>query len=134
MIRLEVAALYAAANLFILFALAFRVMLARRSKKVRLGDGGDADMVRRIRAHANAAENIPGALVGILILALLEPAAPAWLLHAAGVSLTVGRLAHGVGLSVSDLNVGRLLGMTLTWVSYLLIIGGLVFAATQQAI
>lgn len=134
MLRLEVAALYAGINILILLVLAFVVVSGRRTHKIRLGDGGNEDFNRAIRAHANAAEYIPAGLVGVLLLALLEPAAPLWLLHASGISLTAGRILHGVGLHTGILNIGRILGVLLTWLSYLLIGGGLIYAALAQQV
>lgn len=132
MLRLEVAALYAGVNILILLALAVLVMLGRRKHKIVLGDGANEVFTRAVRAHANAAEYIPAALVGIVLLALFDPATPLWLLHAAGISLTLGRLLHGFGLHAGALNFGRMAGMTLTWFSYLLIGVGLIWAGLAQ--
>ena len=132
MLRLEIAALYAGVNILILLVLAVLVVAGRRKHKITLGDGANEDFTRAQRAHANAAEYIPAGLVGILILALMDPASPLWLVHAAGISLTVGRIAHGVGLHTGVLNFGRMFGMVLTWTSYLLIGGGLVWAGLAQ--
>jgi len=129
---LETAALYAGVNIFILLALGVLVMLGRRKHKIVLGDAGNEAFTRAVRAHANAAEYIPAALVGITLLALFDPATPAWLLHAAGLSLTSGRVLHGFGLHTGALNAGRMLGMTLTWLSYVLIGGGLIYAGFSQ--
>lgn len=132
MVRLEIAALYVGANILILLGLAFVVLKARQSRKIILGDGGDEGTMRAIRAHANAAEYIPAALVGLVLLALLDPAAPLWLLHAGGLTLTAGRLLHGIGLNAGPLNLGRMAGMLLTIAAYLLIGGGLIFAGLAQ--
>jgi hypothetical protein len=132
MLRLEIAALYAGANILLLLVLALVVVMGRRRHKIRLGDGGNEDFARAQRAHANAAEYIPAGLVGLLMLALLEPAAPLWVLHAAGGTLTAGRLLHGIGLNAGMLNLGRSLGVLLTWVSYALIGGGLLYAGLTQ--
>jgi uncharacterized membrane protein YecN with MAPEG domain len=132
MLRLEIAALYAGVNILLLLVLALVVVLGRRRHKIRLGDGGNEDFARAQRAHANAAEYIPAGLVGLLMLALLEPAAPLWLLHAAGATLTIGRLLHGVGLNAGMLNLGRSMGVLLTWIAYLLIGGGLIYAGLSQ--
>lgn len=132
MVRLEIAAIYAGVNILIMLVLAVLVVMGRRRHKIRLGDAGNEDFARAVRAHGNAAEYIPAALVGLLLLALLEPAAPLWLLHGAGLSLTAGRLLHGVGLHAGVLNAGRMLGMVLTWISYLLIGVGLIFAGLGQ--
>lgn len=132
MLRLEVAALYVGVNILILLVLAVIVVMGRRRHKIVLGDGANEDFSRAVRAHANAAEYIPAGLIGLVLLALLDPAVPLWLVHAAGLSLTAGRIFHGVGLSTGMINIGRMLGMALTWLSYLLIGGGLMFAGLAQ--
>lgn len=132
MLRLEVAALYSGVNILILLVLAVLVMLGRRKHKIVLGDAGNEDFTRAVRAHANAAEYIPAAIAGLALLALFDPATPVWLLHAAGISLTAGRILHGAGLHAGKLNFGRLFGMVLTWTSYLLIGGGLIWAGLSQ--
>lgn len=132
MLRLEIAALYAGVNILILLVLAVLVMMGRRKHKIVLGDAGNLDFGRAVRAHANAAEYIPAALVGLALLALFDPATPTWLLHAAGISLTLGRILHGFGLHAGALNSGRVIGMTLTLISYLLIGGGLIWAGLSQ--
>jgi uncharacterized membrane protein YecN with MAPEG domain len=132
MARLELAAIYAGVNILILLVLAVLVVAGRRKHKIRLGDGGNEDFSRAVRAHANAAEYIPAGIVGLLFVALMEPAAPGWLLHAAGISLTAGRILHGIGLHTGVLNAGRMLGMVLTWTSFLLLGGGLILAGLSQ--
>lgn len=132
MLRLEIAALYAGVNILILLVLGVMVALGRRRHKIVLGEGENRDFARAVRAHANAAEYIPAGIVGILMLALLEPAAPLWLLHASGISLTIGRILHGAGLHAGALNVGRVLGITLSWLAFLLIGGGLIYAGLTQ--
>jgi uncharacterized membrane protein YecN with MAPEG domain len=132
MLRLEIAALYAGVNILILLVLAVLVVAGRRKHKIRLGDAGNEDFARAVRAHGNAAEYIPAGLVGILMLALLEPAAPLWLLHVSGISLTAGRILHGFGLHTGVLNAGRMLGMVLTWIAFALMGVGLIQAGLAQ--
>ena len=132
MLRLEVAAIYAGVNILLLLVLSVLVVSGRRRHKIRLGDAGNEDFNRAIRAHGNAAEYIPAGLIGILMLALMEPAAPLWLLHASGISLTLGRILHGIGLHTGVLNAGRMGGMALTWLAYALIGGGLLYAGLSQ--
>lgn len=132
MLRLEVAALYAGVNILILLVLAVLVVAGRRKHKITLGHGDNEAFTRAVRAHANAAEYIPAGLVGIVLLALFDPATPIWLLHAAGISLTLGRILHGWGLHTGTLNFGRMFGMVLTWTSYALIGGGLIWAGLAQ--
>lgn len=132
MLRLEIAAIYVGVNILILLVLAVLVAGGRRRHKIRLGDGENPDFQRTVRAHGNAAEYVPAGLVGIVLVALMEPATPLWLLHAAGISLTAGRILHGLGLHTGALNIGRVLGITLTWLSYLLLGGGLLYAGISQ--
>jgi uncharacterized membrane protein YecN with MAPEG domain len=132
MLRLEVAAIYVGVNILILLVLSYLVMAGRRKHKIVLGTGENRDFERAVRAHGNASEYTPAALVGIVVAALMEPAAPLWLLHGAGISLTAGRILHGIGLHTGLLNIGRMLGMVLTWVCYLLLGAGLVYAGLAQ--
>ena len=132
MLRLEVAAIYVGINLLILLALAVLVVRGRRTHKIVLGTGENRDFERAVRAHANAAEYIPAGLIGLVLVALMEPAAPLWLLHAAGLALTIGRILHGIGLHTGVLNAGRMLGMVLTWIAYLLLGVGLILAGLAQ--
>lgn len=132
MLRLEVVALYAAVNILVLLVLAVLVMMGRRKHKIVLGDGSNEDFARAVRAHANASEYIPVGLIGLVLLALLDPAAPLWTLHAAGISLTLGRILHGVGLHTGALNAGRMLGMVLTWLALIIIVIGLLYAGLSQ--
>jgi uncharacterized membrane protein YecN with MAPEG domain len=132
MVRLEIAAIYAGVNILLLLLLSYLVVRARQTHKIALGDGGHDLTIRAIRAHGNAAEYIPVGLVGIALLALLDPAAPIWLLHASGVSLTSGRIIHAIGLHTGVLNAGRIFGMVLTWLALLLIGGGLLYAGLAQ--
>jgi uncharacterized protein len=134
MLRLEIVALYAGVNILVLLVLAYLVTAGRQKHKISLGDGGNADFIRAQRAHANAAEYIPAGLIGLLILALLEPATPLWLLHAAGLCLTLGRVLHGFGLHTGVLNTSRRLGTALTWLAYLLIAGGLIYGGFSQGL
>ena len=128
MVRLEMAALYAGINILILLVLAAMATAARRRHKISLGHGGNEAVERIVRAHGNAAEYIPAGIAGLTLMALLDPAAPLWLLHAAGVTLTGGRIIHAVGLHTGVLNLGRRIGTGLTWLSFLLLGAGLIYA------
>lgn len=111
---LPVTALYAALLAPVLIVLAVRVIAFRRAERVSLGDGGNTVLLRRVRAHANFIEYAPYTL---LLLGLLETlrAAPAYL-HAIGIALLAGRIAHAIALSspggIMLLRVG---GMALTF-------------------
>ncbi|MEJ0060640.1 MAG: MAPEG family protein [Terricaulis sp.] len=134
MVRLEIAAIYVGVNILLLLVLAYLVVRRRQTHKIALGDGGHDATARAIRAHGNASEYIPAGLVGIVLLALLDPAAPAWLLHASGISLTSGRIIHAIGLHTGTLNAGRIFGMALTMIAYALIGGGLLYAGFAQSL
>lgn len=95
-------------------ALAWNVVRARVSENVIFGDAGNAIMVQRIRVHGNFVEYVPLALVLLLVLELSGSAA--WLLHALGGGLFVGRLLHAFGLGRSTgTSPGRFVGILLTW-------------------
>lgn len=111
---MHVTGLYAALGALLVLVLAARVVLMRRRRHVGLGTGGDEMLARRVRAHGNAVEYLPLAL---LLLMLLE-----WnqtvplLLHLLGIALLVFRVFHAVGLSTSaGTSVGRLVGTAGTW-------------------
>lgn len=108
-----VTAFYAALIGLLCVVLSLRVSLQRRSKRVSLGDGGDAELGRIARAFGNFAEY--AALV-LILLALLEICGGARVLvHALGICFIVGRLAHAFGLSGSTgANPGRAAGAILT--------------------
>jgi uncharacterized membrane protein YecN with MAPEG domain len=104
--------LYAALAAAMMIVLSLRVIGARRSRRVAIGDGADEEVARRIRAHGNFAEYAPLALLLILLLEL--GGAPAWQLHLLGAALILGRIVHAWSLTAHSGN-GRLIGMTLTF-------------------
>ncbi len=104
--------LYAALAAVILIVLSLRVIGARRSHRVAIGDGADEEMARRIRAHGNFTEYTP--LVLVLVLLLELGGTPAWQLHALGSVLILGRIVHAWSLTAHSGN-GRLIGMILTF-------------------
>lgn len=105
--------LYAALCTLLILVLAGRVIAARWQHKVGLGDGGNTELNRRVRAHANAVEYVPLAL--ILLGGMELNGYPDWLVHAFGAALLVSRLLHAWGLAVSSgTSPGRFLGTVLT--------------------
>jgi uncharacterized membrane protein YecN with MAPEG domain len=108
-----ITAVYAALLALMLVILSARVIGFRRAKRVSLGDGGDAELRGRIRAHGNFTEYAPMAL---LLMALAEiQGGPHWLIHALGVALLAGRVVHAVAVSPVEQNMMlRLTGMSLT--------------------
>lgn len=111
---MEITALYAALAGVLIVALGLRTAFGRRANKIGIGDGSNDLLMRRMRVHGNAVENIPIALIllGLLEVNLGHPI----LLHALGVTLLIGRLLHAWGLSSSvGVSFGRMYGMLLTW-------------------
>ncbi len=104
--------LYAALAAAVMIVLSLRVIGVRRSRQLPIGDGGDDDMVRRIRAQGNFAEYTPLALLLILLLEL--GGAPAWQLHLLGAALILGRVVHAWSITAHSTN-GRVFGMILTF-------------------
>lgn len=77
--------------------LSLRVIRLRRAQRISLGDGGDAQMQRRMRVHGNFAEYVPLALVLMFLAEWLGQ--PTWLIHLMGALLLIGRAAHAYGVS-----------------------------------
>jgi len=109
-------ALYGAVLALIIIALGINVTVHRVKLKVPLGDGGNPQMLRMIRLHANACEYIPLAIVLMLIYELNGGWHPA--LHIIGVALVAGRLIQTWAMwSTEVAGAGRGTGQTLTWLS-----------------
>lgn len=109
-----ITALYAALLALLLVALAGHVVHIRIREKIALGDASNKAMLRAVRVHANAVENIPIALVLMLLLELNGGSAVA--LHAYGEVLFVARLMHAYGMvQKRTTNRWRQFGIVLTW-------------------
>jgi uncharacterized membrane protein YecN with MAPEG domain len=110
---MHITGIYAALATVLVVFLAFRVIFRRQSTKTGIGDGGDHELAKRIRVHANAVETLP---LGLILLFLVE-----WnqtlpmLVHVFGIALIVGRVLHAFGLSRSSgASAGRVVGMIVT--------------------
>lgn len=104
----------AAAILGLLYVrLAFGIIGYRRKHRVSIGDGGDEQLQRRIRAHANLTEYAP---IGLILLACLEAnRAPWWLTLILALLFCTGRLLHPAGmLDPENAFTRRVQGMQLT--------------------
>ncbi|MGN6312976.1 MAG: MAPEG family protein [Rhodanobacteraceae bacterium] len=110
---MHISGLYAALGALLIFVLALRVMSLRHRHRVGFGSGSEESLGRAIRAHANAVEYLPIALLLLLILELDQTRA--WLLHVFGIVLIVGRILHAIGLSThAGSSFGRFVGTALT--------------------
>jgi uncharacterized protein len=94
-----VSSLYAVVLALIGVVLTVRVILGRVRTGVQTGDGGDAALGQAIRAHANFTEQVP---IALLVLVLVDVAGTSGVVvHVLGAALVVARLISAWGLSRS---------------------------------
>ncbi len=94
---MTITAFYASLLAVLFLFLSVRVIGWRRERRIEIGHGEDAQLLRRMRVHANFAEYVPFTL---LLMALAENLGPPHILtHLVGVTLITGRLLHAYGLS-----------------------------------
>lgn len=93
--------------------LSLRVSRLRRPLKIGVGDGGNEMLLRRMRAHANFAENAPLALI-LLGLVELGTGGSLWL-WGAGILFVLGRIAHAFGMDRAGANPLRVGGIAASW-------------------
>jgi len=94
------------------------VGLLRAKTDIHFMDGGNALLLRRMRAHGNYTETVP---ISLLAMAAAELAgAPSMLLWAVGGALLLGRLLHYGTLVTSGFGFGRAIGMILTFAPLLI--------------
>jgi len=111
--------LYIAINLLLNLILAYRVSAVRQKINVMTGTGDHDPLYKSSRAHTVNAEYTPIGLIGLLGLFILTESV--WVIHAAGIALTLGRVLHAVGLlRSSESTPARLWGTLLTWIGQLI--------------
>jgi uncharacterized membrane protein YecN with MAPEG domain len=117
---------YAGLCTILVVFLAVRVVQWRFRHKIGLGDGGDRQLLMRVRAHANAVEYMPLAL--ILLGGMELNGYDDRIIHAFGAILVVSRAAHAWGVSHSSgTSRGRMLGTFFTLVLLLAMAGFAIF-------
>jgi uncharacterized membrane protein YecN with MAPEG domain len=111
---LLITSLIAVVLTMIFIKLSFAVIKLRRQNKVGLGNGGNDDLERAIRAQGNFAEYVP---LGIILIACLELNGAPWALVAPpGITLIIGRLIHAKGINTPPPDFSkRVLGMQFTF-------------------
>lgn len=93
--------------------LSLRISPLRRRLEIGLGDGGNEVLLRRMRAHANFAENVP---IFLVLLAVLELAMGGNLiLWTAGILFILARIAHAFGMDRPGANPLRVGGIAVSW-------------------
>ena len=104
-----------AAHALLFVVLGLCVIYLRITGEVGIGDGGNPQLKRAIRAHANFAEWIPIALMA-LGLAELRGVSESTIGILGGL-LLLSRVGHAIGLNRSiGVSVGRTGGMTLMFI------------------
>jgi len=109
----------AAAAALINIWLFFRVSQVRTSEKISVGDGGNENVIRRMRAQANFIEYTP--IILILIAAIeISGGASTWL-WAIGALFMFGRIGHAIGMDGGSLGKGRMIGTIITLLTMLIL-------------
>ncbi|HEY3948994.1 MAPEG family protein [Phenylobacterium sp.] len=122
------AALWVGLHLILLLVLSVLVVRQRRKHQVVLGDADIPELTQAVRAFGNATEYVPAGLVAVAVLAVAG--AQPIVVHAVGLVLFAGRVAHAIGLSRSGgSSILRSAGATATWVAYILGAVALLFYA-----
>jgi len=110
---LQITAFYAALLAILFLVLSVRVITLRQESRVEFEHGGDLELRRRIRAHANFAEYVPLTLVLMGLAESMSP--PDIVVHLCGLLLLGGRLLHAYGISrTPPVMRYRVYGMVLT--------------------
>jgi uncharacterized protein len=98
----------------VFMALTIRVVGRRVSGKIMIGDGGDSQMLERIRAHANFTEHVPLSLILMGGIELSIGHGSLWL-WGTGAALVLARIAHAIGMSRPSPNPFRAAGALINW-------------------
>ena len=125
---LQVTLAAAAAAAILNFWLAIRCGAVRVSAKVNIGDGGFEPLERRMRAQANFVEYTPFVLALIAVIELAGRG-ESWLAYVAGIYF-IARIAHAFGMDGGSLQIGRMIGIMVT---FLVLLGLAVVAALIAA-
>jgi uncharacterized membrane protein YecN with MAPEG domain len=86
-----------------------RVGMYRVRNNISVGDGGDKELLKRIRGHGNFIETVPMGLI-LLLLNELNGLADTYLIGLASV-LLVSRLLHYISLTLGGPHIFRPIGM-----------------------
>ena len=122
---LTVTPLYAALLGLLFIPFTIRAGLYRVKSEIFIGDGGDPEMLRRIRGQGNFVETVPIALI-LLIVMELSGAGGTWL-NALGALLVFGRISHYLAITEIGPNALRPVGMVSTLSVILVSCGWILF-------
>ncbi|MCE2738957.1 MAG: MAPEG family protein [Rhodobacter sp.] len=99
---LPITTLFALPLVAIWAALWMGVSASRGQLNCSIGDGGNPELLLKIRRHGNFIEWVPFTLL-LMILAEAQGTSAPWL-YAAGGLLLLGRVAHPFGLKIDNVN------------------------------
>lgn len=126
MSSLPITSVVAALAGIMLVALSLRVGLFRAKEDIWFLDGGNDELLRRVRAQGNFIEYVPLAL---LLIALVELGGGAsGLVWGLGGGLLAARLAHAIGVAKRATSPARSAGTLGTFAVLLVSSGWLLFA------
>ncbi len=120
-ITLTIAAAAALLNIWLML----RVGKVRIADNVLVGDGGNENVIRRMRAHSNFIESAP--LVLILIAAIELSIGTNIALWIVSSLYILGRIGHGFGMDGGSLEKGRLIGTIITLLTLLGLAGWAIY-------
>lgn len=103
---------FVATNALLLLVLAFNVSMLRMKHKISVGDGGNKELAKAIRTHANGTEQVPIFALLLLVLSYSQP----WVLLLAALTMafTLARLAHAYGMLFRG-HLARRIGAGMTY-------------------
>jgi uncharacterized membrane protein YecN with MAPEG domain len=124
---LFIAAIWTASNIAFMLLLGINVYRNRARARVAIGTGDDERLERAIRTHGNNIEYVPGAILCLIMLALLGESNT--LLHLLGGGLLLSRIlhAHGIHDMRSAVSITRVIGNVLCWSLLVVAIGRLFY-------
>lgn len=125
--ELEVTTFTAAICGLIYLVLSYRVSQTRMSEKIAMGDGGNLDLIARMRTQANFGEYVP---IILILMALIEfETGYSVLLGITSAVLILARVLHALGMARPSPNPFRVSGTAATWITLLILsIWGLILA------
>lgn len=112
MTPIPITLLTAAAAVAVNIWLGARVVRSRREHGVKIGDGGNEAVLRRMRAQSNFIENTT--LFLFLLGGLELSGGTRWALGAIAGAFVLARIAHGIGMDGPHLFRWRMVGMMTT--------------------
>jgi uncharacterized protein len=125
-----ITSIYAAILALIMIGLSSHVSMQRGKANISILDGGNAELALRMRRHGNFVENVPMALL-LMLLAEFDGVGITWI-HAAGILLVAGRILHAIGLRADKATALRLAGGLATTVVTLLMVGNILVLALAK--